>query len=324
VSYDSVSFYQYLEGILVTQSTNSAGQGRPNQSPWLFLDAAQIIFNTAKNRAYSGNVNKSSADNSDGGVPPELVPVLEEQPKWASLSSILDEIERDIYFNPSFTNTPCGTVLVMCSDAKECRQLREYLQTVDRPTGNDDACDDADEAGHEEEGRKYTHSAAFMMRRRLRGYLTWKRDLARFKAALNDMNKTGGLPQAQVQKRQPESFRGRAPAHKRRRTRGGSSARASRATEGRVQAPEESAAQVVELWKSLKLTEAELNMKQEIAVDPLDNMENYYELFNFQNLVVVHPFKGDMDDRLLEELRPRYIIMYNPDTAFIRRVEVGS
>lgn len=29
-----------------------------------------------------------------------------------------------------------------------------------------------------------------------------------------------------------------------------------------------------------------------------------------------------MDEHVLEELRPRYIIMYEPDAAFIRRVEV--
>ncbi|KAF8247417.1 DNA repair protein [Wilcoxina mikolae CBS 423.85] len=321
VSYDSVSFYQYLEGILATQSTNSGGQGRQNQSPWLFLDAAQIIFNIAKNRAYSGNVNKSKVDNDDGGVYPELIPVLEEQPKWASLSAILDEIERDVHFNASFTDTSYGTVLVMCSDAKECRQLREYLQTVNRSVGGDYASDVTDKGGNDEEV-KHTHSAAYMMRRRLRGYLTWKRDLARFKAVLNDMNNSSGISQAQVQKRQQEGFRGRTPANKRRRTRGGSSAGTTRATGATVQASEDPAAQVAELWQSLKLTEAEQNVKQEIAVDPLDDMEKYYGLFDLQNLVVVHPFKEDMDDRLLEELRPRYIIMYNPDTAFIRRVEV--
>lgn len=51
-------------------------------------------------------------------------------------------------------------------------------------------------------------------------------------------------------------------------------------------------------------------------------MEDYYELYDMNDLVMIHPYDGDMDERILEEARPRYIIMYEPDAAFIRRVEV--
>jgi DNA excision repair protein ERCC-4 len=327
LSYDSVSFWQYLEGILAAQSTGAAGQ-KQNQSPWLFLDAAQVIFNTAKNRAYTGKVTNNAGETASEGIPAGLVPVLEEQPKWSVLSGILDEIERESMLNPSLNDGSYGTTLIMCSDTKECRQLREYLQTVDLPVVIDD-----DEDEDEDEGKvtdkdiegKPTHSATYMMRRRLRGYLNWKRDLSRFKAAYNEMNRTTG-PSAQAQKRAQESFRGRGPpANKRRRVRGGANggaASASRAAGGSVQVADEQAAQVAQLWQALQPTEAEQTAKQEIGADPLENMEDYYELFDLQNLVVVHPFKGDMDDRLLEELRPRYIVMYNPDPAFVRRVEV--
>jgi DNA excision repair protein ERCC-4 len=321
VSYDSVSFYQYLEGILATQSTGAGGQGRQNQSPWLFLDAAQVIFNTAKSRAYTGNVNANNTT-SRRGIPPGLTPVLEEQPKWKALSSILEEIEREMHFNPTFDDSP-GAILVMCTDSKECQQLREYLQTVNLSLGEGGVDADADEENDE----KPSHSAAYMMRRRLRGYLAWKRDLSRFKAVCSELSRPRNAATAQVQKRQQESFRGRAPPNKRRRTRGGAangSAGPSRTAGGSVQVSEDQESHVAELWKKLQPTEEEEKLKEEIAVDPLDNMENYYELFDLQSLVVVYPFKGDMDDRLLEELRPRYIIMYNPDTAFVRRVEVST
>lgn len=38
--------------------------------------------------------------------------------------------------------------------------------------------------------------------------------------------------------------------------------------------------------------------------------------------MLVLPYDGDMDDRVLEEMRPRFIIMYEPNPSFIRRVEV--
>jgi DNA excision repair protein ERCC-4 len=41
-----------------------------------------------------------------------------------------------------------------------------------------------------------------------------------------------------------------------------------------------------------------------------------------KDLVLIHPYDGDMDDHLLEEIKPRYVIMYEPDAAFIRRIEV--
>jgi DNA excision repair protein ERCC-4 len=224
----------------------------------------------------------------------------------------------------------------MCSDAKECRQLREYLQSAGRATGgeggdaieiSDDDSSDSDNGGKEKErAGKTTHSASHMMRRRLRGYLSWKRDLVRFKAALNEATKAslpGGGPGSNIQKRNQESFRGRAPANKRRRMRGGSSAAgSSRGAGGSVQTVEEIASAMADLWRKIQPTEEEQRAKQEVAVDPMEDMEDYFELFEMENLVVVHPFRGDMDDRLLEELRPRWIVMYNPDTSFVRRVEV--
>jgi DNA excision repair protein ERCC-4 len=51
-------------------------------------------------------------------------------------------------------------------------------------------------------------------------------------------------------------------------------------------------------------------------------MEDYYELYDMKDLVLIHPYDGDMDDHLLEEVKPRYVIMYEPDAAFIRRIEV--
>ena len=39
-------------------------------------------------------------------------------------------------------------------------------------------------------------------------------------------------------------------------------------------------------------------------------------------MVLILPYDGDMDDRVLEEMKPRFVVMYEPNPAFIRRVEV--
>jgi DNA excision repair protein ERCC-4 len=79
---------------------------------------------------------------------------------------------------------------------------------------------------------------------------------------------------------------------------------------------------VTSLLNEIRPTEAEETQKEEIMIDNLEGMDDFYELYDMNDLVMIHPYDGDMDDHILEEVRPRYIIMYEPDAAFIRRVEV--
>lgn len=61
------------------------------------------------------------------------------------------------------------------------------------------------------------------------------------------------------------------------------------------------------------------------------NLEQHYSLLAPQSLVIVRPYSassgsscgdGEDDSRVLNELRPRWIIMYAPDMGFVRRIEV--
>ncbi|PQE05054.1 putative MUS-38 involved in nucleotide excision repair protein [Rutstroemia sp. NJR-2017a BBW] len=302
LTYDAVSFNRHLDTILAAHSP-PPGSTRQSQSPWLFLDAAHTIFDTARRRVYTGKTVKT--DDID-----TLKPVLEEQPKWSILAEVLDEIDRDLYFNPIPMDDSNGTILIMCTEGAQCRQLREYLQTMHtRPE-----TDEKDESDENEP------SAELMMRRKLRSYLNWKKEFAKISAALfnenqNALNGTSTLN---------NSSRGKAPANKRRRVRGGGTAGSgpTRATNGSIQPAEEKPLEVAELMSELRPTEAESLQKEDIVADPLDDMEDYYQLYDMKDLVVVHAYDGDMDEHLLEEIKPRYIIMYEPDTSFVRRVEV--
>jgi DNA excision repair protein ERCC-4 len=309
LTYDAVSFNRHLDTILAAHSP-PPGSTRQNQSPWLFLDAAHTIFDTAKRRVYTGKAPKGETDTIDA-----LRPVLEEQPKWAVLAEVLDEIDRDLYFNPVVKDDSNGTILIMCTDTAQCRQLREYLQTMHvRP----EKADAEDEDQNENEP-----SAAFMMRRKLRGYLNWKKEFKKISAALfsESQNALNGATNTHAQ---TNSFRGRAPANKRRRVRGGGNTGSapSRAANGSILAGEDKPLEVATLISDLVPTEAESAQKDEVIADPLDDMEDYYQLYDMQDLVVIHAYDGDMDEHVLEEVKPRYIIMYEPDTSFVRRVEV--
>lgn len=311
LTYDAVSFNKFLDTVLAASSP-APGSSRQNQSPWLFLDAAHTLFDTAKRRVYSGKLTDSNAS-KDG-----LNPVLEELPKWNLLAEILEEIERDFYFNPSPQDESNGGILIMCGDQDTCRQIREYLQTMH--AGSEEPTE-VDEYGNEVERKP---SANMMMRRKLHNYLGWKRDFARVSNTLFSENQkaingttshTGG-----------QSHRGRGPPNKRRRIRGGGSAASAptRTASGTINVAGDKEAHIQSLMQDLAPSELEKNVtsKVDLGADPLDDMDEYYELYEMNDVIVVHPYDGDMDDHLLEEIKPRYVVMYEPDAAFIRRIEV--
>lgn len=314
LTYDAISFNRHLDTILAAHQP-PPGSTRQTQSPWLFLDAAHTIFDTAKRRVYTGKVDDNAG--AAGALADSLRPVLEEQPKWAILADVLHEIDRDLYFNPPSRDDSNGTILIMCNDTATCRQLREYLQTMHvRPEANEPT----------EEDPERVPSAAFMMRRKLRDYLKWKKEFAKISASLFAENQKALSGATDPRSISGSSRGGKAPANKRRRVRGGGAASAgagsSRAINGSLQVAEDKELHVATLLSEIQPTENEAMQKGEIAADPLDDMEDFYELYAMNDLVVIHAYDGDMDEHVLEEVKPRYVIMYEPDAAFIRRVEV--
>ena len=315
LTYDAVSFNKYLDTILAAHQP-PPGSSRQNQSPWLFLDAANTIFETANRRVYTGKSVEGEAARPSGILPDSLRPVLEEQPKWSILADVLEEIERDAYYNPGFRDDSNGTILIMCSDEGTCRQLREYLQNMHvhpERSAKDDGMD---------EEMDLKPSAAFIMRRKLRNYLSWKKDFARVSASLFTENQKS--LEGFIDQKGANGYRGKAPPNKRRRIRGGSAAAAGggRAVNSAMQVAKDKDSQVASLLADIQPNETDGTTKEEVVLDSLEDMEDYFELYEMNDLVVIHPYDGDMDEHVLEEVRPRYVIMYEPDAAFIRRVEV--
>ncbi|KIV85082.1 hypothetical protein PV11_00817 [Exophiala sideris] len=319
LSYDCVSLLKYLDTVHATHAP-PPGSMRQDQSPWLFSDAAGAIFQTAKARVYRGKTEDSGLLPTSK-LPDSLSPVLEEQPKWAVLAEILQEIEIDSYLNPSLRDDSNDTVLIMCNDERTCRQVKDYLQTMHVKPLPQDMNDG--QAPHEVEAEEEKGSAEFMLRRKLREYLGWRKTFAQVSASLfeenqKSLNDIKGTTAA-------SRLNSKAPANKRRRMRGGGSmgVNPSRSSNGAVAAIEDKAAQVASLLAELRPTESESFQKEDVIVDDLSHAgEDFFELYSPDDQIVVHPYDGDQDDLLLEEIRPKYIIMYSPSTDFIRRVEV--
>lgn len=53
-----------------------------------------------------------------------------------------------------------------------------------------------------------------------------------------------------------------------------------------------------------------------------ENFDSQYGLLPPDDAVIIRPYGGEDDDIVLQELRPRFVVMYEPNLAFIRRLEV--
>src|SRR5262249_44714644 len=140
--------------------------------------------------------------------------------------------------------------------------------------------------------------ASALLRRRLRNYLTWKREFAKVRDVL--FAESQKSINRQAEQKGASTTRGRAPPSKRRRIRGAATAAAG-LTRSEVRTAGDRDAHIQSLIAEIRPTEDETQQKQEISLDPLDNMEDYYEMFEMSDLIIVYPYDDDMDDHVLEE-----------------------
>ena len=64
---------------------------------------------------------------------------------------------------------------------------------------------------------------------------------------------------------------------------------------------------------------------QQSLTDDFDEVafQSYFGLIPAEDLVIIRPYSGEEDETTLQDIRPRFIVMYDPDPAFIRRIEVS-
>jgi len=52
------------------------------------------------------------------------------------------------------------------------------------------------------------------------------------------------------------------------------------------------------------------------------DFETAYGLLPAEQTIVIRAYSDDTDDRLLAEIQPRFVVMFEPCVEFIRRIEV--
>ncbi|KAG5513820.1 hypothetical protein PMAC_000858 [Pneumocystis sp. 'macacae'] len=292
-----------LETILITESSIPEIKKR-EQSPWLLLDAANTIFKLAKERVYKK-------------VPPEkiylhepygsILPILENQPKWDVLKEIMHEIETEIRLNPELHNNNDCAVLIMCKNEYTCRQIQEYLHDF---TSNNNLPNNTNSDSDE--------SKCSFLRTQFKEYLAWKQNFSNMRFDLDKDNEDSISLGFASNNKASIAHHSRQFASKRRRVRGGSYTASSASGDCTYISLKDdfSHSEIINTLSTYQ------NESTNCSNYFLDYYDDYFGSLALNDLIVVSPYSGDIDDITLKELKPKFIILYEPDPVIIRRIEV--
>lgn len=62
---------------------------------------------------------------------------------------------------------------------------------------------------------------------------------------------------------------------------------------------------------------------ENFVIDDITEEDMTYGLLAPEETVVVRAYSDDSDDRILAELQPKFIVMFEPSMEFARRIEVA-
>lgn len=306
LSYDAVSFYNLLETIIASNSQQGAQR---DVSQWLMCPAADVLFHESRTRLWTGEIKRGAQDSHQfySFIPRGINLVLEEPPKWRALLEVLDEIEQDIYSNGAVPQDGAGnTILIMTSSDKSVAQLRSLI------TKND--------------GLDSEHPGRPIMMASINDFFAWKQQMKQMKSVSGNSKSDAQqeppkMSEALSQKN--ELPRSGAPTHKRRRVRGGMPAPAQTHGEHKISQMVNQEADSLADTEVEAIPDVEILSSSKISLDPAANysLGDYFGVVDIENVVIVRKYDRD-DDTMLQELRPRYVIMYEPNPAFIRHIEV--
>ncbi|KAF8754590.1 ERCC4 domain [Rhizoctonia solani] len=321
LSYDCVALHAYLETIVASNSeanTGGKGQKRANQSPWLYTDAANVLLTSARRRCYVNIASehqqrlrdeaamdeefalldelegrgtgsrKKVDDKRPAWLPHTMEPVLEELPKWKLLADVLKEIDESIIANSMNHSPGTNTTLVMLSDNRSATLVREYLAYARASTNTSVSSSEPNPISEAMRKKDTARAEAASRRRRVRGAGT-----------------TGAAAGRSGVKKEEDS---------------------AIAGQGIIAAEADEVAEFLATQQGLGATGSMLSNAQ--ALETLlaaersqlrEGEEDEYGLLEDEHTVLVRTYGDDGDDQLLSEIRPRYIVMMEPNLDFIRR-----
>ncbi|KAJ3000988.1 hypothetical protein HDV02_000057 [Globomyces sp. JEL0801] len=291
VSYDAVTFHSYLETIRAAHATSLKSGFKGSMSSWLLLDAANIVFNQARSRVFQKSLNITSQDPK---LPNGYKITLEEQPKWKIFMEVLHEIEIQRRTDGSRENDgnsiqrSLTLVLILVHSGRTAIQIREIISKskIFSNTTNSDSTENG-----------FTNNATeSLLKHQLQNYFKWKNDM-------------GGLIPQTTSTNIENSGRHQS---KRRRIRGSSNTNNQPKTSDTTNGDE-----IMQLSECFSLDEQQLD-----SVDVSLSLLGHIHCRCYSDVDGSSTGLHDSNSNLLENIKPRWVIMYDPNVAFVRRLEV--
>ncbi|XP_025904852.1 DNA repair endonuclease XPF [Nothoprocta perdicaria] len=292
--YDCVTFLNLLESLKASEKAFGENSG------WLFLDSSTSMFVNARARVYrtaddSLNKKRKVSENNDARKENEMKRelVLESNPKWEALQEVLKEIENENK-NSEDLGGP-GQVLICASDDRACAQLKECIT-----------------AGAE----------AFLTRlynktfgKDEKAAEVWKKDTKAAKTKGSARTDTG--PQDKKSKLKVSSKESKSKKQQDHTL----PQMIAKTKEGNGEKELE-----VEEYQEFSSSQ-ENNTEKTLSEDFCINLpsDSYYGIFKTP-LTIIHPLQGCSDPyaltRVLQEVEPRYVVLYDAELSFVRQLEI--
>ncbi|KAJ2734902.1 DNA repair protein RAD16 [Coemansia sp. Cherry 401B] len=261
---------------------------RPGAGPavsWMATDSANILYATARARTFVRMADPLPA-HTQGQLRAQGLPDnIEPVLEVPPKLEALSQILDEIGVLNRTDNA--GPVLVMAGSARECRMIRDYLRLLHKRV----------KIGERQHPQ--------MMVDRLRMFFRRKAQVSGIRGA----SQTQPTTQPGVQRR--------APPAKRRRVRG-ASATGTRVPRAPADALEQESTDLA--TAVAPTTEDAENIYEEDEDEALGAFDEHFGLLAGHETVVVHAYSGGRG--ILEALRPSFVVLYDPDAAFVREVEM--
>ncbi|XP_068100819.1 DNA repair endonuclease XPF isoform X2 [Hyperolius riggenbachi] len=287
--YDCVTFLNLLESLRATEKAFGQNSG------WLFLDSSTSMFVHSRARVYkvpdSKAMKKSKTEESNEKQDGKKELVLQSNPKWEALSEVLKEIETENK-NSDELGGP-GRVLICASDDRTCAQLREYIavgaeallmRLYNKTFGKDEKAAGIWLKNRKTAENKEAGAAGKKAQDKKAKERTAKQKRNCKKAELTLTQMIGKPEDDDMGKEQEE-----------------------------VQLKEESSMEYS--IEEPKYEDLQLNLPS----------DSYYGILK-EPLTVIHPLQGCSDPyaltRVLHEVDPRYVILYDAEISFVRQLEI--
>lgn len=318
---DLVSFYQIVQNIIDTNVRRLASNSVLLMAPWLDLDDANTVISAAKERAL-GKVTVPTTQQEELTVEQTMVQeqyVLEEQPKWDQLAILIDDIVHETLTSTSSRSK--GPIVIACLSNKVASQLEDLLKfattSTDPKTGR----------------RRFLFRQ--YMERKLRSYQDWKQINQMVRKLADSMINVENTESNQVSTTKT-FLKANDVVSKRRRTRGDLATARVQKLYAETEVDKYSGGENLEpelLAEAISHIEEIEERNDDDGDFGLDRGTNDGVLFvsdpvptvsniDPETQIIIQPFDERLTDSTLDELGPLYIIMFEPNLAFIRRTEM--